>query len=141
MAELSELNFYDPKSSILLTIKKVIGYTDDYNAFDFDIMVHVNSSLSELRQLGVGPDEEFHITGYSETWEDFWKDVEPNLLAVTLVYQKAKITFDPPTSGVLHEALERQISKNEWRLWMDFEERRIKCAAVEPGDSDADDPD
>lgn len=132
--------FYDPKYSILISIKKLIGFGDDYNAFDFDLIVHINSMLSYLRQLGVGPDRHFYITGASETWGDFWKGEEPNLLALTLVYQKTKITFDPPSSGVLHEALERQIKENEWRLWMETEERRrlnnalCCCAGEDDGD-------
>lgn len=140
--------FYDPNSSILISIKKLIGFGEDYNAFDFDLIVHINSMFSYLRQLGVGYDRHFYITGANETWREFWGDMEPNHMALTLLYQKTRITFDPPASGVLHEALERQIKENEWRLWMESEERRRRygfdeccCSDKDGGDIDDDELD
>lgn len=115
---------YKPDDSILYSIKKLVGFDKDYGPFDIDLVTHINSMFSYFCQLGVGPNKEFNITGPSETWSDFWGDEEPVALARTLMYQKTRITFDPPTSGVLHEALERQIKENEWRLWMIAEERR-----------------
>lgn len=137
-------SLYNPKESILISIKKLIGFGDDYNAFDYDLIIHINSMFGYLRQLGVGIDRHFYITGANETWEQFWGGMEPNNMAITLLYQKTKITFDPPTSGVLHEALERQIKENEWRLWMESEERRRchdcdGCQCSEKDDEDIDD--
>ena len=40
--------------SILNTIKKMLGLDANYTTFDTDIIVHINSALMTLTQLGVG---------------------------------------------------------------------------------------
>ena len=45
--------------SILNTIKKMLGPDNDDPHFDVDIIVHINSALSRLAQLGV--DDQSHI--------------------------------------------------------------------------------
>lgn len=109
--------------SILELVKKAIGPVESYDYFEPDIIMHINSTFSILQELGVGPQQPFEITGSDETWADFFQDTPPINLVKTYVYLKAKLYFDPPTSGVLHEALERQISEAEWRL-NDIAERR-----------------
>ena len=41
--------------SILTSIKKLLGITEEYEHFDQDIIMHINSVFSGLTQLGVGP--------------------------------------------------------------------------------------
>lgn len=106
----------DIYSSILLTIKKLIGVDKDYGVFDIDLIVAINSSFMILNQLGVGPDKPFSITDSSQTWKDFFGDEEIFALAKSYIYLRTKLLFDPPSSGVLHEAVERQISEFEWRM-------------------------
>lgn len=106
----------DIYSSILETIKKLIGIDKDYGVFDIDLIVAINSSFMILNQLGVGPDKPFSITDSSTTWADFFGDEEIFALARSYIYLRTKLLFDPPSSGVLHEAVERQISEFEWRM-------------------------
>ena len=47
--------------SILTSIKKLLGITEEYEHFDPDIIMHINSVFSVLTQLGVGPAEGFRI--------------------------------------------------------------------------------
>lgn len=104
------------EESILTSVKKLIGLGDDYTPFDTDICTHLNSVLMVLsEQLGVGT-RDFIVTGPDETWGDFFGDKTPMPLVKTYVAAKVRIMFDPPTSGVLHEALERQIQEYEWRI-------------------------
>lgn len=102
--------------SILQTIKKLIGVDEIYNVFDMDLTIAINSSFMILNQLGIGPDKPFSIKGSSETWKDFFGDEEIFELAKSYIYLRAKLLFDPPSSGVLHEAIEREISEFEWRM-------------------------
>lgn len=103
--------------SILQSIKKMLGPTEDYTYFDSDIVIHINSVLMILNQLGVGPKQGFFITGESETWSDYLGDNAGKIeLVKSYIYLKVKLIFDPPTTGVLHEAMERQIQEFEWRL-------------------------
>lgn len=106
----------DISSSILETIKKLIGLDKTYDVFDLDLIVAINSSFMILNQLGIGPDKPFSITDESSTWKDFFGDEEIFALAKSYIYLRTKLLFDPPASGVLHEAVERQISEFEWRM-------------------------
>lgn len=107
--------------SILQTVKKLLGITDEYKVFDTDLMIHINSVLSVLRQIGVGPENGFVITGDSETWNDYLGD-DPRLETVkTYVYLKVKTIFDPPTSSIIAEATNRMISELEWRINVDVD--------------------
>ena len=102
--------------SILSTIKKLVGIDKDYGAFDIDLVVAINGAFMILNQLGVGPDKPFSITGAEETWNDFSSEIKEIELVKNDIYLRARLLFDPPSTGVLHEAMERQISEFEWRL-------------------------
>lgn len=106
----------DIYESILDSIKKMIGVDKDYGAFDVDLIIAINGVFTILNQLGVGPEKEFAITGPNETWLDFFGITDAINLVKPYMYLKVKLIFDPPSTGVLHEAMERQISEFEWRL-------------------------
>ena len=42
--------------SILTSIKKLLGVAEEYEHFDPDIIMHINSVLMILTQLGIGPE-------------------------------------------------------------------------------------
>lgn len=120
--------------SILITIKKMLGLDANYDAFDLDIMVHINSVFLSLNQLGVGPKNVYAIDGVEETWIDFLGDQILEFQAVkTYIYLKVRLLFDPPGSGVLHEAMERLIKETEWRLNVQYEDRK-EGDVDDPGD-------
>ena len=102
--------------SILTSIKKLLGIAEDYEAFDTDIMIHINSVFMILTQLGVGPAKGFRITGPYETWEEFVSDGIVADAVKTYVYLKVRLLFDPPTSSAVMDAINRSISEYEWRL-------------------------
>lgn len=103
-------------TSILVDVKKMLGIMPDDTDFDTELILHINSVLNILSQLGVGPDQAYSIGSDEETWNDFLTDI-PNLnLVKSYIYLKVKLVFDPPATGVLHEAMERQIQEFEWRL-------------------------
>ena len=43
--------------SILTSIKKLLGIAEEYEHFDPDIVMYINSAFSVLTQLGVGPED------------------------------------------------------------------------------------
>ena len=59
--------------SILESVKKMIGPDTDYDVYDDDFKSLINSSLATMYQLGAGQDQ-FVVTGSSETWDDFSQD-------------------------------------------------------------------
>lgn len=104
--------------SILTSIKKLLGISEEYTQFDDDIIMHINSVFLNLTQLGVGPEEGFSIEDDTADWEDF-ADLESNLplnAVKSYVYLKVKLLFDPPLSSAVIESTNRMISELEWRL-------------------------
>ena len=105
------------EDSILNTIKSLLGINEDINAFDGELIVHINSVLSILRQLGIGPPDGFAISGESDSWDEFIGDNPIRLNAVkTYVYMRVKLLFDPPSSSSAEKAFDETIKEFEWRL-------------------------
>lgn len=103
--------------SILTSIKKLNGIDEDCIDFDTELIIHINTVLMILTQLGVGPSEGFFIDSDSDLWEDFLKDDLNKLEAVrSYVYLKVKLVFDPPSSSSVMEAMKMTINELEWRL-------------------------
>lgn len=102
--------------SILTSIKKLLGITAEYTHFDTDLIVHINSVLMVLNQLGIGPEECFFIEDESSSWVDFLGDNTNTELVKTYVYLKVKLLFDPPLSSAAIDSTNRLISEFEWRL-------------------------
>ena len=102
--------------SILTSVKKMLGIVEEYEHFDADLIMHINSVLSILTQLGVGPSEGFSIKDKTATWNDFLSDSK-NLESVkSYIYLKVRLIFDPPLTSSVSEAINRMISELEWRL-------------------------
>ena len=104
--------------SILTSIKKMLGIDEEYTHFDADVIMHINSVLMILTQLGVGPEEGFVIEDDTSTWVDFIPEANAaQLHAVkSYIYMKVKLIFDPPLSSAVIESMNRQIAEFEWRL-------------------------
>ena len=102
--------------SILTSIKKLLGIPEDYEHYDADIIMHINSVFMILNQLGVGPSNGFSITDKTAVWSNFISD-NNNLEAVkSYVYMKVRLLFDPPLSSAVMECMNRTIGELEWRL-------------------------
>lgn len=102
--------------SILTSIKKLLGIAEDYEHFDQDLIMHINSVLSILTQLGVGPSKGFSIEDENATWNDFIPEDKRLSSIRSYVYMKVKLLFDPPLSSSVMESMNRMISEFEWRL-------------------------
>ena len=103
-------------SSILTSIKKLLGIAEEDKTFDQDIIIHINSVLSILCQLGVGPNTEFMIEDDSAIWSDFLGEYANLTLVQSYVYMKVRLMFDPPTIGTVADAINKNISELEWRI-------------------------
>lgn len=102
--------------SILTSIKKLLGIAEEYEHFNPDIIMHINSAFSVLTQLGVGPIEGFYIEDASKTWSEFLHDDTRLEFVKTFIYLKVRLAFDPPSSSSVMEAIVRQINELEWRI-------------------------
>lgn len=113
--------------SILTSIKKMLGIAKEYTHFDPDIIMHINSVLMTLTQLGVGPSSGFHIEDESTTWTEFIPDMTKLQAVKSYVYLKVRLLFDPSSLGsATLAAYERQALELEWRLNVSAEDSGIE---------------
>ena len=102
--------------SVLTSIKKMLGITEEYEHFDSDIIMHINSVFMILTQLGVGPPSGFSIRDKTSTWKEFISDETKLQLVKSYMHMKVKLLFDPPLSSAVIASMEKMIAEAEWRL-------------------------
>jgi len=102
-------------TSILETIKKMLGVSEDESAFDTDIINYINMALLTLKQIGIGPDSGFRVINANDYWSDFIDDETILGTVQSYIYAKVRLVFDPPSSNVA-DALKNLITECEWRL-------------------------
>ena len=103
--------------SILTSIKKMLGIQEDYTHFDADLIMHINSILFVLTQIGVGPSEGFSIKDENDEWSNFLPDGQNLELVKSYVYARVRMIFDPPQSSAVAESLNNIITEFEWRIY------------------------
>lgn len=105
------------ESSILLSIKKAIGAAPDYTPFDVDIIMHINSQLANLYQIGLDAARSVVVDGPDQLWTDLIPAGDARLQFVkTYIYAKVKMIFDPPTSTAQMQALKDAAAESEFRI-------------------------
>lgn len=106
--------------SILTSIKKMLGITEDCTDFDTDIVIHINSVFPALAQLGVGP-KGFSIEDDDVTWDEYLSDTAKVNMVKTYIYHKVRLAFDPPSNSAVLASTERTIQELEFRLNVEAE--------------------
>lgn len=105
---------------ILPSMKLMLGMEPDYNAFDTDLIIHINSALAKLSQVAVGPEGGFlldPVAPETSKWEDFIGTDSARLhMAKTYVYLQLRILFDPPQNSFTQEMLKNEAEELLWRL-------------------------
>lgn len=102
--------------SILNSTKKVLGVAVDYTEFDIDIIMHINSVLATLNQLGIGPTSGLMIEDSEITWDALLLGDNRLNSVKTYVYLKVRLLFDPPATSFVITSMQEQIRELEWRL-------------------------
>jgi len=103
------------EQSILTTIKKLLGIAPEYDVFDTDIIMHINTVLVILYQLGVG-DKPYSITGVDNKWSEIVPEESQLEMIKSYIYAKVRLIFDPPSAGSVNSALDNLIKELEWRI-------------------------
>lgn len=103
--------------SILTMVKKACGISEEYEVFDTDIIMHINSVFMILNQIGIGPATGYRIEDKYNTWSEFIPVDDLRFEAVkTYMCSKVRLVFDPPSSSITTECLKQIIAECEWRL-------------------------
>ena len=93
-----------------------MGLTEEYDAFDQDILILINSVLFELEQIGVKAKDGFSLTDKTVVWSDYSDDDRLLNVLKPYIYMKTKLTFDPPTSSGALDSMNRIIDRFEWKI-------------------------
>lgn len=102
--------------SILKSVKQGLGVPEWDDGFDATLVIHINSALMTLSQLGVGPNGGVLITGPTETWASVVEGDTEFEMVKSYVILKVKLLFDPPSSSFVLDAINKQLAEFEWRL-------------------------
>lgn len=105
------------EQSILTSTKKILNISPDDPSFDLDIIMHINSALSHLFQLGVGPPAGLAIEDASIEWTALGIEELPILNQLkTCVFLRVRLLFDPPQMWHVMAAMEKQLLECDTRL-------------------------
>ena len=127
--------------SILITVKKMLGIDANYEDFDTDIIMSINSAIHTLYQVGYVYAKNFIV----EDTEQTWGDLAPQgggvvSLMKSYIYCKVRTAFDPPTSSFVLTSLENQTKELEWRIYAEMEGGFANDEEDNSEDNSGDDP-
>ena len=110
----------DDIERILPSIKLLLNIPNDYDVFDSQLIMIINSNIKSLHQINEKLNGVFLITGNDETWTDYLGDKNVSILydVRMYIYYKSKLAFDPPTTSFLLQSIEALVNEIEWRIYM-----------------------
>jgi hypothetical protein len=103
-------------TSILESIKRLLGVSPYDDGFDGEIKDLINAEFLTLKQLDVGPESGFSISGPDDVWTDYTDNTGLIDAVRQFIYLRVRLVFDPPASSVIADAINNRISELEFRL-------------------------
>ena len=103
-------------NSIFNSVKKVVGLLGDDGSFDEDILLHINSVVSTLRQLGLSIPADFYVEDDVQTWRDLLGEFRDFDLVKSYMAMKVRLMFDPPSSSFGLASMAEMVTELEWRI-------------------------
>jgi hypothetical protein len=104
-------------SSLLSSIKELLGIPIDTIDFDTQLVMHINMVLGTLSQIGFSTGDPYLITATDGSIEDYLPDDESiHGMVLIYIYTKVRLLFDPPSSAFVLDSLNSVIKEYEWRL-------------------------
>lgn len=108
------------EDSILLSIKKLLGMDPiEFTQYDTDLIIHINTIIEFLNQLGVDIPEGFKINDENALWYDYLNKPEYNDIKDSIknyIYLRVRLVFDPSTNSSLLNSINDTIKELEWRI-------------------------
>ena len=108
------------EDSILLSIKKLLGMDPiEFTQYDTDLIIHINTFIEFLNQLGVDIPEGFKINDENALWSDYLNKPEYNDIKDSIknyIYLRVRLVFDPSTNSSLLNSINDTIKELEWRI-------------------------
>lgn len=102
---------------VLNTIRHSFGgsLTDEEGYYDADLIIHINTVLMVLSQMGVvKPNSKIDK---NTTWDEIMDSEADSEGIKAYIYLKVRLLFDPPTNSGVTNAINESIKELEWRLY------------------------
>ena len=105
--------------SILNSVKLALGIGEDYEYFDQQLILYINTAIAALIQTGVG-EQGFTISDSGAVWSDLLGDKMAALeYSKTYVILRVRLLFDPPQSSGAVDAIKEALREFEWRGYIE----------------------
>lgn len=101
------------QESILISImERLDADSTDFGTTSYagTIMQSINTHISALTQIGIGPREGFRIENELSVWSDLLGDAINLECAKDYIFLKTKLEFDPPTAASI-ESFEKMAAE------------------------------
>lgn len=108
------------ETSILNTIKGMLGASLTDDSFDEQIINHINARLTRLYQIGLGTTP-FKVTGEIENWTDLTEKETLVDMLKDYIYFSVKIEFDPPLNSTVLDSIKKLRDEYEWSIQTEIE--------------------
>ena len=102
------------ETSILTSVKKMLGIDEQCVNFDPDIVMHINAIIFRLKTLGVGPTAGLIVENKLTTWDDLLEGRTDLEVIKTYMYLSIKLLFDPPQTSFVIDSINKNIAESEW---------------------------
>ena len=102
-------------TSILDSIKIMLGNSVDDTNFDAELIIFINGALAIINKLGVGSTG-YKISNNFNTWDEFLGDRTDLEEVKTNVYLRVRLAFDPPQNSFLVTSIKEQIMESTWYI-------------------------
>lgn len=102
--------------AMLASIKATLGLDPAYDVYDVELLLHMNSVVATLHQLGVGPQAGMYVDA-TTVWSSLLEDQLHLNMAKSYMFLKLKMLFDASNMQQhLVSAYEKMILEAEERL-------------------------
>lgn len=98
--------------TVLEDTKKALGIVPGYEAFDDQILMHINTCRMELTQLGAKCEDPIEKT---TGWEAFF-GIDDMATIKSYIAMKVRLIFDPPSNSFVVTSYQKLIEEAAWRL-------------------------
>lgn len=116
--------------SILESTKAAMGIVPEYDSFNNQLIMLINSAFSTLSQLGIGPDDGFAIEDSSTTWDEFLNGKRILNFVIQYVHIYVRLGFDPPQNSFAVQSMKQQLDELTWRINVQAEKMNSTSSAA-----------
>lgn len=98
--------------TILEDTKKALGIMPNYDAFDDQLLMHINTCRMDLVQLGAKCD----VSIDRATRWDAFAEIDDEAAIKSYIAMKVRLIFDPPANSFVVTSYQKLIEEAAWRI-------------------------